>query len=102
MRDNPETGTPDIGGTSVRTALRKPALLAAVALGIWADGLLRAPGRPGLNIALWALAGVAVLVVLLQRRSDPPARDTLWLVGGALAFACVLTLRDAEAVAVFS
>jgi len=102
MRDNPENGTPDGGGTSVRTALRSPALLAALGLGLLADALLRAPGRPGLNIALWALVGVAVLVVLLQRRSDPPARDTLWLVGGALAFACVLALRDAEAVAVFS
>ena len=85
-----------------RTVLRSPALLSAVALGVLADALLRAPGRPGLNLALWALAGVVVLAVLLLRRSDPAARDTLWLVGGALAFACVLTWRDAEAVAAFS
>jgi hypothetical protein len=87
---------------SVRTELRKPALLWAVALGVVADALVRVPGRPGLSVALWALAGVAVLVVLLRRRSDPAARETRWLVGGALGFAGVLVLRDADALAVFS
>src|SRR5687767_9784963 len=46
-----------------RTDLRSPALLWAVALGILADALVRVSGRPGLNVALWALAGVAVLFV---------------------------------------
>jgi hypothetical protein len=83
--------------------MRRPALVWALALGVLADALVGGvPGRPGLNVALWALAGVAVLVVLLWRRSDPPSRETQWLVGGALAFAGALTLRDAEALAVFS
>jgi hypothetical protein len=87
---------------SARAELRSPALLCAIGLGVLADGLVRTPGRPGLNVALWALAGVAVLLVLLRRRSDPAARDTLWLVGGALAFAGALVLRDADAIAMFS
>ena len=51
--------------------LRRPALLWAVAAGVLADALVRVPGRPGLNVALWALGGVAVLAVLLRRRADP-------------------------------
>jgi hypothetical protein len=86
---------------STRTELRRPALLWAVALGVLADLLVRVPGRPGLNVALWALAGVAVLVVLARRRGEPVARETWWLVGGALGFAGALVLRDAEALAVF-
>jgi hypothetical protein len=86
---------------SARTELRSAALLCAVALGVLADALVRAPGRPGLNVALWAVAGVAVLAVLLRRRADPAARETRWLVGGALGFAGALVLRDAEALAVF-
>jgi hypothetical protein len=86
---------------NARTQMRSPALVWAVALGVLADALVRAPGRPGLNVALWALAGVAALGVLLRRRSDPPARETQWLVGGALASTVALTLRDAEALAVF-
>jgi hypothetical protein len=87
---------------STRIELRRPALLSAVALGVLADGLVRVPGRPGLNVALWALAGVAVLFVLLRRRSDPAAREAQWLVGGALGFAVALVLRDADALAVLS
>jgi hypothetical protein len=77
-------------------------ILCAVALGVLGEALVRVPGRPGLNVALWALAGVAVLVVLLRRRADPAARETGWLVGGALGFAGALVLRDADALAVFS
>lgn len=87
---------------SARSELRSAALLWAVALGVLADALVRVPGRPGLNVALWALAGVAVLVVLLRHRADPAAREARWLVGGALGFAVALVLRDAEALAVFS
>ncbi len=87
---------------SARLELRRPALLCAVALGVLADLLMRGPGRPGLNVALWALAGVAVLLVLARRRTVPAARETWWLVGGALGFAGALVLRDAEALAVFS
>jgi hypothetical protein len=87
---------------SVRTALRSPALVCALGMGVLADELVRAPGRPGINVALWALVGVAVLFGLQLRRFDPPSRESWWLVGGALAFAFALTLRDAEALAVFS
>jgi hypothetical protein len=85
-----------------RTQLRGPALVWAVGLGVLADALVRVPGRPGLNVALWGLAGVAVLAVLLRRRADGVSPESKWLVGGALGFAGALMLRDAEALAVFS
>jgi hypothetical protein len=87
---------------STRTALRSSALLWAVALGVLADVLVRVPGRPGVNIALWALGGVAALVVLLRRRTEPAALETRWLVAGALGCAGLLALRDAAALAVFA
>jgi hypothetical protein len=74
----------------------------AVALGLLADALLRTPGRPGLNAALWALVGAVVVVMLLRRRCDPPARESLWMVGAAFTFIAALTLRDSESLAVFS
>lgn len=87
---------------SVRMESRSYSLLGAVALGALAEALVRVPGRPGLGVALWAVAGVAVLFVLLRRRSEPAASETRWLVGGALGFASLLVLRDADALAVFS
>lgn len=86
---------------SARTELRSQAIWWAVGLGMLADAIVRTPGRPGLNVTLWALAGVAGLVVLLRRRTEPVAWETRWLVGGALGFAGALMLRDAEALAVF-
>ena len=80
---------------SARVRLRSVALPSALALGILADLLIRAPGRPGLNIALWALAGVVVLALLLLSRGRPLATETMALVGGALAFAAFVALRDA-------
>ena len=82
--------------------LRGGALFSAIVLGILADALIRVDGRPGLNVALWACAGVAVLVVLVRKRGEAEARETRWLVGGALSFAGALVLRDADALAVFS
>lgn len=88
---------------SARTGLRSSALLCAVVLGILADALMgHVQGRPGLNLAMWALAGVVLLFVLLRRRPDPPASETQGMVGGALLFALALMLRDAEALAAFS
>lgn len=87
---------------SLRTAVRSPALFCAAALGILADALVRVPGRPGLGFALWALAAVTALVVLLRRRSAPPARGTHWMVGAAFVFAVALVLRDADALAAFA
>lgn len=73
----------------------------AIALGILADLLVRVPGRPGLNVTLWALAGVAVLWRLSRERDAQVSRETRWLVGGAVGCAGLLVLRDAEALAVF-
>jgi len=89
--------------TIARSALRRPVLWSAVTLGIVADALLGGvPGRPGLNLSLWAFAGGAVLFALLQRRADPPARESQWFVVGTLFFAVAFMLRDAEALAAFS
>ena len=88
--------------TEKRTLLRKPALLFALPLGVMADLLIRDAGQLGLNVALWALAGVAALVFLLRRRSAPATSETRWLVGGALALAVALVGRDADALRVFS
>lgn len=90
------------GGVNARLGLRNSALLWALALGALAEVLIRVPGRPGLNVALWAVAGVAVLGLLARRRAEPVAQETRWLVGGALGFACLLVLRDAEALFLFS
>ena len=75
--------------------------LASLLLGLLADQVVRAPGRPGLNVALWAVAGTAALWMLSRYREIPVSRETWWLVGGAVAFAGLLTLRDAEALAAY-
>jgi len=84
-----------------RIALRHPALLGALALGVLADLLLPVPGRPGLNLTLWALAGVAVLAWLMRRRGAASAMESRWLIAGSAGFAIALSLRDADALAVF-
>jgi hypothetical protein len=78
--------------------MRESALGCALLLGLLADQLLRAEGRPGLNVALWAMAGTAVLIWVARRRVS---HESWWLVGGALTFAWLLVLRDADALAVF-
>jgi hypothetical protein len=85
-----------------RPRIRDVALGSALLLGLLADQLVRAPGRPGLNVALWALAGAAVLWLLSRRRETPVSPETRWLVGGAVGFAGLLVLRDADALAIFS
>ena len=85
-----------------RGLIRKWALLLALMLGLLADALVRTEGRPGLGLALWATAGVAVLILLLRRRPEPPSHETCGLIASALAFALALTFRDSEALALFS
>lgn len=85
-----------------RTHHRAQALGAAFALGVLADALLRAPGRPGLNVLIWAVAGVALLVVLRARRDTPWTGEARWFVLAALVGAASLVLRDAEALALFA
>jgi hypothetical protein len=87
---------------STRAELRGASLLGAVAMGVLAEVLVRVPGRPGLGVALWALAGVALLAALVRLRAHAASRESGWLVGGALGFAASLVLRDADALAVFS
>lgn len=87
---------------SGRAELRGWALPGALVMGVLADALVRVEGRPGLNVALWALAGVALLAVLHRRRSDRPSRESTWLVGGAVAFAVALTMRDSDSLAVLA
>jgi hypothetical protein len=76
-------------------------LACALVLGLLADQLVRVPGRPGLNVALWAVAGTAVLWLLTRRLEMPVSRETRWLIGGAVLFAFLLMVRDAEPLAVF-
>lgn len=87
---------------NVRTQLRSSALLWAVSLGGLADVLLRADGRPGLNVLLFALAASAMFAMLLRQRADAPSRVTWWLIGGAVGAAALLVWRDAEALAAFT
>lgn len=81
--------------------LRDHALLAALLLGLLADLLLRAEGRPGLNAFLMAIAGATTLWLLGRIRAQPVSAESRWLVLGAVGFAALLMLRDAEALAVF-
>ena len=87
--------------TLVKSRNRHTALACAL-LGLLADQLLRVPGRPGLNVTLWALVGTAMLWLVSQNRETAVSRETWWFVGGALTFSGLLALRDADALAVFS
>ena len=87
--------------TSVPRRIRDTAFVCALLLGVLADQLVRVPGRPGLNVALWALTGAAVLWALSRGREKPLSRETRWLVGGAVWFAVLLVFRDADALAAF-
>ena len=89
------------GASGAGAPLRRHALPAALALGLLADALVRAPGRPGLGAAAWALAAILVSAWLLGRRAEPSSWETRWCLGGALGFACALALRDAPALAAF-
>jgi hypothetical protein len=86
--------------TLQKSRVRQIALPCAL-LGLLADQLVRVNGRPGVNVALWALVGTAMLWFVSQRREPPVSRETRWFVGGALFFSGLLALRDAEALAVF-
>lgn len=93
---------PSIMNTLLSAQHRRDLVFAcALLLGILADWLIRVDGRPGLNVALWALAGTGVLWLLSRDREKPVSGETRGLVGGAVAFAFLLMLRDAEALAVF-
>lgn len=84
------------------TRMHDAALFCALGLGVLADLLIRVDGRPGINVSLWAMAGVAALWWLSRRRREAISRETQILVGTALLFAFLLPLRDAESLAVFA
>ncbi|MGH7694497.1 MAG: DUF4153 domain-containing protein, partial [Gemmatimonadaceae bacterium] len=85
----------------LKRSIRDNAFASALLLGLLADLLGRVPGRPGLNVALWAVTGTAGLWLLSRRRERSVSRESWWLIGGAVVFAGLLVLRDAEALAVF-
>jgi hypothetical protein len=70
-------------------------LVAGMVLGAAGDALLRAPGPPGLNLALW-IASVAVAALALHRRAALALdrERVAWLAIG-VAFAAGLAWRDA-------
>jgi len=82
--------------------LRRDALLGAVAVGAVAERLLFVSGPPGLNGFLCALAAVALLGWLVQRRGWRPSAESTTLVAAGLLFAALLTWRDAEVLRVFN
>lgn len=86
---------------SNRPHTRTIALGYAALLGVLAHQLLRSPGRPGLNVVLWAIAGTAAIALLSRHRDLPVSKESWWLVGSAAGFAGLLALRDADALAVF-
>lgn len=92
------SGAGDRKGTG---RMRGAAFMCALVLGLLADQLVRVQGRPGLNVGLWALAGTGALWVLARNRDVAVSQESRWLIGGAVAFAAMLVLRDAEALAVF-
>lgn len=73
----------------------------ALALGILADALVRVEGRPGLNVALFAVIGTVALWLISRRRALAVDAESRWLVAGAAGICLLLIWRDAEALAVF-
>ncbi len=81
-----EPGAPSVWQTAAT-------LVAAVDLGVLGDALLRAPGPPGLNLALWA-GGLTCAVVVLARRRDALSTEAAALLGAAMVFAGAMVWRD--------
>ena len=77
--------------------LKRNALGAALVLGLVTQELLRVDWRPGLNLLLVAVVGVALLAWLTRMRFEPASRESAALVGGALVCGVFIALRDAEA-----
>jgi hypothetical protein len=82
-------------------AARRTALVLALDLGILGDYLLRADGEPGLNLSLWAGAGVAAVYLVRKGREGLP-REIAALLGAALLFGAALAWRDAAALRVLN
>lgn len=87
---------------TARIELRTGAFLGALTLGGLADLLIDGPGRPGLGMALWAMAGVSLLWLLARTRETPVSRESGWLLAGSLTIAALLTLRDVETLYLFT
>ncbi|HUF49364.1 MAG TPA: DUF4173 domain-containing protein, partial [Longimicrobiales bacterium] len=83
----------------MRTLPFPPAVLlgTGLLLGLLGDGLLRAPGAPGLNIPLWAVA-VCLATVLLHRRSGRLlSGESAALLAVGVLFAAGVAWRDSPA-----
>ena len=85
----------------LKSPTRQSAIASALLLGLIADLIVRTPGRPGLNVTLWAVAGAAALWLVSRNRETPVSGETWWFIGSGVGFAGLLMLRDAEALAVF-
>src|SRR5688572_15414103 len=85
----------------LKSPTRQSAIASALLLGVLADLIVRTPGRPGLNVTLWAVAGAAALWLVSRDRETPVSGETWWFIGSGVGFAGLLMLRDAEALAVF-
>ncbi|MEX1257729.1 MAG: DUF4173 domain-containing protein [Gemmatimonadota bacterium] len=76
---------------------KRPLILGGLLLGVIADVLLRAPGAPGLNLALWALALGGATGLLHRRKTGAPYPEATILVAGGVLLAATIAWRDSEA-----
>lgn len=91
---------PEIASVSPGALTARRALLAAGALGILADLLLR-NGPAGLGLPIWMLAFAAILITLLRHVGRPlSAEGRCWL-GVAILFAAGQAWRDSDLLHVF-
>ena len=95
-----EPAKPGSGTPSPRARVARRALLAAIALGILADPLLR--NEPwGLGLLVWIIAFAAIATLLLRHGSRARSPESsIWL-AVAVLFAAGLSWRDSEVLLVF-
>jgi hypothetical protein len=103
MSEEAAIGQSGGGRSEAAPAVPVPALLAAgLILGVLGDGLLRAPGPPGLNMLLW-VASVAVAAVVLSRRMGVALdRERVCWLALAVLFAAGPAWRDSPALKLFA
>ncbi len=77
-------------------------LLAGAVLGAVGDGLLRAPGAPGLGLSLWIASVAAAALVLYRRAGLGLDRGRIAWLGIGVAFAAGLAWRDAPLLKLFA
>jgi len=80
-----------------RTFPAGPLLFAGILLGLAADALFRAPGPPGLNLAVWALLLGCSAWVLVRRTGAFLPLEAKLLLGTAMILALTIAWRDSGA-----